>query len=67
VLGPAQSGRRSSLRLLSVLRDEDLIREARAEAVRIVDADPELAEHPALRATVAALVAEERADFLEKA
>jgi ATP-dependent DNA helicase RecG len=40
VLGSTQSGRRSSLRMLSVLRDEDLIRAAREAATRLVAADP---------------------------
>jgi ATP-dependent DNA helicase RecG len=66
VLGAAQSGRRSHLRLLSLLRDRDLIGEARAEALALLDADPELDRHPALRDWIAALVDEERAEFLEK-
>jgi ATP-dependent DNA helicase RecG len=66
VLGAAQSGRRSRLRLLSLLHDVDLIATARAEATRIVQRDPELTELPALAATVAALVDAERAEYLEK-
>jgi ATP-dependent DNA helicase RecG len=67
VLGESQSGRRSSLRLLTLLRDEDIIKEARAEATALVDADPELRGHPALAAELTALVDEERAEYLEKA
>jgi len=66
VLGATQSGRRSHLRLLSLLRDRELIGEARAEAIVLVEADPELDRHPALRDSVAALVDEERAEYLEK-
>jgi ATP-dependent DNA helicase RecG len=66
VLGAAQSGRRSHLRLLSLQRDSDLIREARAEAISLVDDDPDLARHPALARSVAQLVDEERAEYLEK-
>ncbi|MFB6397600.1 ATP-dependent DNA helicase RecG [Polymorphospora lycopeni] len=66
VLGATQSGRRSHLRLLSLLRDADLIRDARAEAIALVEEDPELLRHPALAASVAALVDEERAEYLEK-
>jgi ATP-dependent DNA helicase RecG len=66
VLGATQSGRRSHLRLLSLLRDTDLIRDARAEAISLVEDDPELERHPALAASVAALVDEERAEYLEK-
>jgi ATP-dependent DNA helicase RecG len=67
VLGSAQSGRRRSLRLLSLLRDEDLIAAARTEAADIVAADPTLAEHPLLAAQVAALVNDDQAEYLEKA
>jgi ATP-dependent DNA helicase RecG len=66
VLGAAQSGRRSHLRLLSLLSDAKLIAEARDEAVRVIDADRELVEHPLLAETVAALVDEDRAEYLEK-
>jgi ATP-dependent DNA helicase RecG len=67
VLGESQSGRRSSLRLLTLLSDEDIIKEARTEATALVDADPELRDHRALAAELAALVDEERAEYLEKA
>jgi ATP-dependent DNA helicase RecG len=66
VLGESQSGRRSSLRLLTLLRDEDIIKAARAEAGALVEQDPELADHPALAAELAALIDEERAEYLEK-
>jgi len=66
VLGVSQSGVRSSLKVLSVLQDEEVIAEARAEAATLVEADPELAAHPDLRATVAGLLDAERAGFLEK-
>lgn len=49
VLGSVQSGGRSSLRLLRVAHDGDLIGEARQAASAILDADPTLATHPALR------------------
>ena len=67
VLGAAQSGRRSRLRLLELLRDGELIVEARAAATALVEADPDLAEHPALRTAIAAMLDEERAEYLEKA
>ncbi|MDM4722934.1 ATP-dependent DNA helicase RecG [Micromonospora sp. WMMA1363] len=66
VLGATQSGRRSHLRLLSLLRDADLIRDARAEAITLVEEDSTLARHPALAASVAALVDADRAEYLEK-
>jgi ATP-dependent DNA helicase RecG len=67
VLGTAQSGRRTSLRLLQLTDDEDLIVAARAEASALVDADPALAGEPALAAAVAALLEHEDAEYLEKA
>ncbi|GLU46615.1 ATP-dependent DNA helicase RecG [Nocardiopsis ansamitocini] len=66
VLGDAQSGRRSSLRMLTLLRDEALIRQARDEAVAFVDADPDLSGHPPLAQALANLLSGERADYLEK-
>jgi len=67
VLGTAQAGRKSSLRLLQLLRDEDLIGTARDEATSLVDADPALAGEPGLAAAVRALVDAEQTTFLEKA
>jgi ATP-dependent DNA helicase RecG len=66
VLGASQSGKHSHLRLLSLLRDAKLITDARAEASALVEDDPSLSAHPALAASVAALVDEERAEYLEK-
>jgi ATP-dependent DNA helicase RecG len=66
VLGAAQSGRRKRLQLLSLLRDADLIAEARAEAEALLAEDPELSAHPGLAAVVAALVDAEHAEYLEK-
>jgi ATP-dependent DNA helicase RecG len=67
VLGAAQAGRKSSLKLLTLLQDEDLIGDARQEAQRLVDADPALAGEPALATAVRVLLDRERADYLEKA
>jgi ATP-dependent DNA helicase RecG len=67
VLGATQAGRKKSLKLLSVLRDRDLIVTARTEATDLVDADPDLAGYPALAAEMSALLDEEQAGFLEKA
>jgi len=66
VLGRAQSGTKSHLRLLRVLRDEELIEEARRVAVELVASDPKLETHPALAAQVAILKEEERSAFLDK-
>ncbi|WP_158843244.1 ATP-dependent DNA helicase RecG [Saccharothrix deserti] len=67
ILGAAQSGRRSGLKMLSLLRDEDVIAEARVVAQEVVEADPELAAHPGLAGLVAGLLDDERAEYLEKA
>ena len=67
VLGAAQAGRKSSLKMLTLLADEELIGQARQEATALVDADPALASHPALAAAISALLDEEQAEFLEKA
>ncbi|WP_067793710.1 ATP-dependent DNA helicase RecG [Actinomadura formosensis] len=67
VLGAAQAGRASSLRLLTLQRDEDVIRDAREEATALVESDPDLSGHPGLATVLASLLDEERADFLEKA
>ena len=67
VLGAAQSGRRSRLRLLELLRDGELIVAARAAATALVESDPDLEGQPALRDTIAAMLDEERAEYLEKA
>jgi ATP-dependent DNA helicase RecG len=67
VLGAAQAGRRSSLKLLTLLQDEELIGRARREATELVAADPALARQPALAAALRALLDREQAEFLEKA
>ena len=67
VLGAAQAGRRSSLKLLTLLRDEELIGQARQEAEELIGADPALASQPALAAAIDMLLDAERAEFLEKA
>jgi len=56
VLGDAQSGVRSSLRLLRVVADAEIIGIARAEAERVLDADPTLSGHPGLAASISARV-----------
>ena len=68
VLGALQSGRRSGLRLLSLLRHEEIIAKAQVYATDIVSTDPDLAGHPGLAALVGETVGdEERAAYLDKA
>jgi len=66
VLGQAQSGARSSLRMLAVIDDEEVIAAARDEAVAVVAADPELTGYPELRTALDALLDSEREQYLEK-
>ncbi|MCM3554926.1 ATP-dependent DNA helicase RecG [Janibacter melonis] len=66
VLGTAQSGVRSQLRHLSLLRDEDLIEAAREDVEVVLAADPDLSAHPELAAAVARWADEERTAYLEK-
>ncbi|MGY1705799.1 ATP-dependent DNA helicase RecG [Geodermatophilus sp. SYSU D00697] len=67
VLGAAQSGNRSGVRLLSLLEDEELIAEARVEASALLSTERGLADFPGLAMEVAALATDERATYLEKA
>ncbi|MDH6624089.1 ATP-dependent DNA helicase RecG [Streptomyces sp. LBL] len=66
VLGQAQSGARTSLRMLAVIEDEEIIAEAREEAAAVVAADPDLERLPGLRTALDALLDEEREQYLEK-
>jgi ATP-dependent DNA helicase RecG len=66
ILGAAQSGKRSTLKLLSLLRDEDVIAESRALAQELVTKDPELKKYRGLAQMVADVVDVERAEYLEK-
>lgn len=66
VLGSAQSGATSHLRLLRVIRDEALIERARAIAEEILARDANLDAHPLLKSEVDRLRQEERASYLEK-
>ncbi|MFJ4922620.1 ATP-dependent DNA helicase RecG [Streptomyces sp. NPDC088725] len=66
VLGQAQSGVRSSLRMLAVIEDEEVIAAAREEAVAVVREDPELTGLPELRTALEALLDADREQYLDK-
>ena len=66
VLGAAQSGGRNSLRLLRVVRDADVIEQARVDARALIAADPDLSDHPALASAIQDWLEPEREDFLER-
>jgi ATP-dependent DNA helicase RecG len=65
VLGVNQSGGKSHLRLLRVLRDESLIEAARDDASTILDTGIE--NHPLLVAALAQVQADSAAEFIDKA
>lgn len=67
VLGASQSGRSSSLRLLRVVRDADLIAEAREEARAFVARDAALAAWPALAAAIDEWLAPDEQEYLDRA
>ncbi|MEZ5185646.1 MAG: ATP-dependent DNA helicase RecG [Candidatus Nanopelagicales bacterium] len=65
VLGTAQSGRLTRLRVLRVIRDEQVIEHAREDVADLLTRDPGLSEHRSLRATVNRWQTEQT-DFVEK-
>ena len=66
VLGRSQSGGRSHLRLLKVLRDENLIDQARTVSAKLLQDDPELNNLPDLKNEVEKLKEDESARFMDK-
>jgi ATP-dependent DNA helicase RecG len=67
VLGATQAGRRSSLKLLRLLNDEELIVAARVAATALVEEDPKLTGHPAVKEAIDDMLGDRRAEFLDKA
>ncbi len=66
VLGSSQSGGKSHLRLLRVLRDEDLIEKARTDALALLEVDATLKNQPQLLAEVNKLKEQESSAFMDK-
>ncbi|MFD9962232.1 ATP-dependent DNA helicase RecG [Amycolatopsis sp. NPDC058986] len=66
ILGAAQSGKRSTLKLLSLLRDEEVIADARTCSQAFVEQDPELKNFPGLAHLIADVVDQDRVEYLEK-
>jgi len=66
VLGRSQSGFRSGLQSLRVLRDEKTIVAAREAAVAMLEDDPDLADRPALAAGVLELEASAASEFMDR-
>ncbi len=65
ILGTDQSGSNKTLRLLSIIQDEDVIVAARDAATAVVAEDPTLQQHPDLRAAVEKIEGSGRGDYLE--
>ena len=66
VLGANQSGTQSHLRLLRVLRDEDLIEQARNDAEELIATDNDLSDYPALKNELVKLQRDQAIDYLDK-
>ena len=66
VLGAAQSGAGSSLRLLRVTRDADVIERARADATALVAEDPELEGWSALSEAIERRLAGAGEEFIDR-
>ncbi|CAN2207656.1 RecG RecG-like helicase [Candidatus Nanopelagicaceae bacterium] len=66
VLGATQSGARSHLRLLRVLRDEGLIEEARNVAAELLESDSSLNGYPLLKDELEMLKKEQTSSYIDK-
>jgi ATP-dependent DNA helicase RecG len=66
VLGATQSGARSHLRLLRVLRDEGLIEEARNVAAELLESDTSLNGYPLLKDELEMLKKEQTSTYIDK-
>ena len=66
VLGASQSGTQSNLRLLRVLRDEELIEKARTAAQDLIATSLDLTSYPALKKELNAMAHNMAVDYLDK-
>lgn len=64
ILGAAQSGKKSTLKLLRALTDAKLIERAREDAFALIETDPTLAAHPDLARTIDRALDADREAFL---
>jgi ATP-dependent DNA helicase RecG len=67
VLGTSQAGRYSTLKLLSLRRDRNLLERARDDAAALVGDDPAMTAHPGLVRMADAIVESSAQDYLAKA
>jgi ATP-dependent DNA helicase RecG len=66
VLGATQSGSASHLRLLRVIRDENLIERARTKAQDLIATSLDLSSYPGLRSELNAMQRDMAVDYLDK-
>ena len=66
VLGASQSGTQSHLRLLRVLRDEELIEKARTAAQDLIATSLDLSSYPALKKELNSMANDMAVDYLDK-
>lgn len=66
ILGASQSGGRSTLKLLRVLKDEHIIETARIDARTIIDEDPDLLTYAPLDDAIQQYLNPEKEAFLER-
>lgn len=66
VLGAAQSGKGSTLRLLRVMRDADLIAQARADCEEVILNDPALQNHRELLEAIDEYLDQDKQEFLDR-
>jgi ATP-dependent DNA helicase RecG len=66
ILGSSQSGGRSTLKLLRVLKDEKIIERARADAAAIILHNTSLADYPELDEAIEQYLNPEKEAFLER-
>ena len=67
VLGTSQSGGKSGLRMLKVVRDEDVIAIARDLSWSLLQKDVELKQNPSLLKRINEIMSDEKSEYLEKA
>jgi ATP-dependent DNA helicase RecG len=66
VMGASQSGAKSKLRLLRVLRDEAMIESARDEATALINQDPTLSQESELAKALAQLESDTASEFIDR-
>ena len=66
ILGDSQSGRASSLKILDLLADEEVISRARKDAKQLVAADPRLENQQVLQRAITRRISEEEQECLER-